>query len=87
MDKKTTGIVSYITLIGWLIAFCAGDKEVLYLASLINSIIISRIPICGWAVSGILSIVFFIFWIMGLVYACKDEEKELPLLGSIKILN
>ena len=55
MDKKTTGIVSYITLIGWLIAFCAGDKEgakfhlnqslVLYLASLINSIIISRIPI------------------------------------------
>ena len=79
MDKKTTGIVSYITLIGWLIAFCAGDKEgakfhlnqslVLYLASLINSIIISRIPICGWAVSGILSIVFFIFWIMGLVYA------------------
>ena len=27
MDKKTTGIVSYITLIGWLIAFCAGDKE------------------------------------------------------------
>ena len=86
MDKKTTGIVSYITLIGWLIAFCAGDKEgakfhlnqslVLYLASLINSIIISRIPICGWAVSGILSIVFFIFWIMGLVYACKDEEKE-----------
>lgn len=97
MDKKTTGIVSYITLIGWLIAFCAGDKEgakfhlnqslVLYLASLINSIIISRIPICGWAVSGILSIVFFIFWIMGLVYAYKDEEKELPLLGSIKILN
>ena len=61
MDKKTTGIVSYITLIGWLIAFCAGDKEgakfhlnqslVLYLASLINSIIISlSIPICGWAV-------------------------------------
>lgn len=97
MDKKTTGIVSYITLIGWLIAFCAGDKEgakfhlnqslVLYLGSLINSIIISRIPICGWAVSGIFSIVFFIFWIMGLVYACKDEEKELPLLGSIKILN
>ena len=27
MDKKTTGIVSYITLIGWLIAFCDGDNE------------------------------------------------------------
>ena len=28
MDKKTTGIVSYITLIGWLIAFCAGDSQI-----------------------------------------------------------
>ena len=97
MNKKTTGIVSYITLIGWLIAYCAGDKEgakfhlnqslVLLLASLINGIIISRIPVCGLAVSSILSLVFFIFWIMGLVYACKEEEKELPLIGSIKILN
>ena len=97
MNKITTGIVSYITLIGWLIAYCAGDKEgakfhlnqslVLLLASLINGIIISRIPVCGWAVSSILSLVFFIFWIMGLVYACKEEEKELPLIGSIKILN
>ena len=27
MDKKTTSIVAYITLIGLIIAFCAGDKE------------------------------------------------------------
>ena len=27
MDKKITGIVAYITWIGWLIAFLAGDKE------------------------------------------------------------
>ena len=27
MDKKTTGIVAYITWIGWIVAFCAGDKE------------------------------------------------------------
>ena len=34
MDKKTTGIGSYITLIGWLIAFCAGDKELPLLGSI-----------------------------------------------------
>ena len=27
MDKKMTGIVAYITLIGLILAFCIGDKE------------------------------------------------------------
>lgn len=27
MDKKVTGILAYITWIGWLVAFFAGDKE------------------------------------------------------------
>ena len=27
MDKKTTGIVAYLTWVGLLIAFIAGDKE------------------------------------------------------------
>ncbi|MBQ4323084.1 MAG: hypothetical protein IJC19_04010 [Clostridia bacterium] len=26
MDKKITGIVSYITIIGWLVAYLIGDK-------------------------------------------------------------
>ena len=32
MNKKTTGIIAYITWIGWIVAFCAGDKEVVLLA-------------------------------------------------------
>ena len=27
MDAKTTGIVAYLTWIGFLIAVCAGDKD------------------------------------------------------------
>ena len=27
MDKKVTSIVSYCTIIGWLVAYLAGDKE------------------------------------------------------------
>ena len=27
MDKKITGVVGYITWIGWLIAYLLGDKE------------------------------------------------------------
>ena len=27
MDAKTTGVVAYITWIGWIIAYVAGDRE------------------------------------------------------------
>ena len=88
MDKKVTGIIAYIGLIGWIIAYIAGDREgakfhlnqalVLALAELI----VSWIPVVG----GILGLVLFIFAIMGIVSAAKEEEKELPLIGGIKIL-
>lgn len=95
MSKKATGIIAYITWIGWIIAFCAGDKNgakfhlnqalVLMLASLINSIIccIPLIRYIGW----IISIALFVCMIIGIVYAAQDEDKEIPVIGSIKILN
>ena len=94
MDKKVTGIVAYITIVGWLIAFLAGDKEgakfhlnqalVLCIAQLVLSVL-GKIPFIGW-IAGILSLVVFVFQVVGIVYACKDQEKEVPLLGAIKIL-
>lgn len=87
MDKRTTGIVAYITWIGLIIAFCAGDKEgakfhlnqalVIFLFTLL-----SVIPCIGW--------VWFIFmvvcWVMGLIAAINEEEKPVPLIGKIQIL-
>lgn len=87
MDKKTTGWVAYLTWIGLLIAFVAGDKEgakfhlnqalVIFLFSLL-----SVIPCIGW----IWGIFMLVCWVMGLVAAINEEEKEVPLIGSIKIL-
>lgn len=95
MDKKTTGIIAYITWIGLIVAFCAGDKEGAKfhlnqaLVILIGQIIASAvnfIPKVGGFVGSILSIFLFVCWIMGLIYACQDQEKEVPLIGQIKIL-
>ena len=100
MDKKVTGILSYITIIGWLVAFLAGDKEgakfhlnqslILNIASLANSYILSKIlgliPIVGPIISWIISILIFVLWIIGLIAAVKEEEKEVPIIGKIKIL-
>lgn len=94
MTKKATGIIAYITIIGWLIAYLAGDKEgakfhlnqalVINLALIILNIL-QWIPVIKY-VASICYIVVFVFWILGLVYACQDNEKEVPLLGGIKIL-
>jgi len=87
MDKKTTSIVAYITWIGLIIAFCAGDKEgakfylnqalVVFLFSLL-----SVIPCIGW----IWAIFMLVCWIMGLIAAINQEEKQVPLIGGIQIL-
>lgn len=95
MNKKTTGIIAYITWIGWIVAFCAGDKEgakfhlnqalVLFIGQIIATVI-TYIPYVGGIVGGILSIFLFVCWIIGLVAACQEQEKEVPLVGQIKIL-
>ncbi len=99
MSKKATDILAYITWIGWLIAFFAGDKEnckvhlnqglVLLLVEIIGGLVIgvlsSFVPVLG-ILSCVLSVACLIFAIMGIIAAAKGEDKELPLIGSIKIL-
>ena len=102
MNSKTTGIVAYITWIGLIIAFCAGDREgakfhlnqalVLWIAEFVFAILAGVSGYLGTAgliislIVGICQIVLFVFWIMGLVAACKEQEKPLPIIGGIKIL-
>lgn len=87
MDKKVTGIVAYLSWIGLLIAFLAGDKEgakfhinqalVIFLFSLL-----SIVPFIGW----IWSIFMVVCWFIGFIAAIKGEENEVPLIGKIRIL-
>ena len=101
MDKKTTSIVAYLSWIGWIIAFCAGDKEgakfylnqalVIFIFALapVVTTMLAVIPILGWllAIAGWLwSIFMVVCWIMGLIAAINQEEKPVPLIGNIKIL-
>ncbi len=99
MDKKVTGIVAYFSLVGWLIAYLAGDKEgakfhlnqalVLAISEIVLGIlgnVLGLIPIIGWIISSVLSILLFVCWVLGLIGAIKGEEKPVPVVGSIKIL-
>lgn len=87
MDKRVTGIIAYLTWIGWLIALLAGDKEgakfhinqalVIMLFSLI-----SIIPCLGW----IWGVFMIVCWFIGFFAAINENEKEVPLIGKIRIL-
>lgn len=82
-----TGIVAYITWIGLVIAFVAGDKEgakfhlnqalVILLFTLL-----CVIPCVGW----IWAIFMIVCWVMGLIAAINEEEKEVPLIGKIRLI-
>lgn len=95
MDKKTTGWVAYITWIGLIIAFCAGDKEgakfhinqalVIWLAMLVGTVV-SIIPFVGFIIGSLWNVFCFVCAILGIIAAINEEEKEVPLLGQIKIL-
>ena len=92
MDKKVTGIVAYIGIIGWVIAYLIGDREgakfhlnqalVLALAELVAGVVGGIIPIVG----AVLGIVLFVLWVMGIVAAIQGKEKKVPLLGDIALL-
>lgn len=87
MSAKTTSIVAYITWIGLLIAFLAGDRQgakfhlnqalVIWLFGLLGVI-----PFIGW----IWDIFVLVCWIIGLIAAINQEQTEVPLLGKIHIL-
>lgn len=87
MNAKTTSIVAYITWVGLLVAYLAGDKEgakfhlnqalVIFLFSLL-----SIIPCVGW----IWAVFMVVCWVMGLIAAVKQEEKEVPLIGRFRII-
>ncbi len=87
MDARTTGIVAYITWIGLIISICVGDMQgakfhvnqalVIMLFSLL-----SAIPVIGW----IWGIFMLVCWVMGLIAAINQEEKEVPLIGRLRLL-
>jgi uncharacterized membrane protein len=86
-QSKLVAIISYITLVGWIIALVLNQSNKTDLGSfhirqalliMIASVVLWWIPFIGW----ILNIVVFIFWIMGLVYAIQGQMKEVPLLGA-----
>lgn len=96
MDKKTTDIVAYLTWVGLIIAFVAGDREhskfhlnqslVLWLAGTIVSFV-AWVPLIGGLVSAVGGLFCAVCWFIGFIGAIQGQEKPVPFLGQFKLLH
>jgi uncharacterized membrane protein len=86
-EDKTVAIVSYFSLIGFIVAIVLNSNKKTKLGAfhlrqmlgLILSSIVCIIPILGW----IIFLGLFVLWIMGLISATKGEMKPVPVLGGM----
>jgi len=91
-EGKTMAIISYITIIGLIIAFLMNNSKKneftqfhirqsigLAVLGLVNSFIIAKfIPI----LAGLVGLLTLVLVIIGIVNAVKGEDKPLPVIGA-----
>jgi uncharacterized membrane protein len=93
-EDKTTAIVSYLTLIGFIAAVIIHGNKKTKLGSfhlrqslglILTSIAVGMvwiIPILGWIVGFVGWIALLVFWVIGLIAAINGQQKPVPLLGE-----
>ena len=92
-EGKTIAIVSYLTIIGTVIAFIMNQKKQNSFASfhirqsigigLLSFVIsfITRFTYFNW-IDNLMWLGVFAFWVIGLIGAAQGEERKIPLLGD-----
>jgi len=91
--NKVMGLLAYILFFIPLLAakdspfakYHANQGLVLFICGLIASVV-WIIPILGWIVAPILSIVITVLAVIGIINALNGKAKELPIIGKYKIL-
>ena len=84
--EKSNGIIAYITIIGFIIAFIQNQEQkseyVNFLIRQMIGIIVCSfvwvIPFLGW----ILGLGVMVMWIMGVMGAMSGERKPVPIVGE-----
>jgi len=64
----------------------ANQGLALLISSVAGTIILSIIPIIGWLLLPVFSILIIVLGILGLVNGLNGKAKELPLIGKFKLL-
>jgi uncharacterized membrane protein len=98
-EDKTVAIVSYLTLIGFIVAIVMHSSKKtklgafhlrqmlgLFLTGLavgFSQIILLFIPILGWLAIFVLWCSMLALWVMGLIAAVNGQMKPMPVVGPL----
>lgn len=97
MDNKTLSIVSYITLIGWLVAFFVGKEKAddllkyhlrqsfgLMIVSIVLQIALSIVVVIVPSLYFLAYVGYaiYILAIIGIINAAGEKQQPLPLIGT-----
>ena len=84
---KTVAVLSYVTLIGWLVAiFLHGGHKSEFarfhlrqsLGLIITGALLALIPLIGW----LLNVAVLLAWLYALYHVVQGHKKKVPLLGD-----
>src|SRR5690554_6777427 len=94
MDNKTISIISYITIVGWLIAYLISKDNLdafskyhlrqslgLAIVGIVLNIITISISFLGMIVN-LIGLLLLILFIIGIINAVNGQMKPLPVIGK-----
>ncbi len=92
-EGKTNAIISYLTIIGTIIAIILNNSKKNEFASFhirqmvglnvlyfINHWIVYKYA--GWLAGGIMGVVVFVLWLIGFMGVVNGDEKKVPIFGD-----
>lgn len=91
MKPKEISIIAHITIIGWVVALVMNNNNKSSLASfyirqMLGLILLSLAIYLLSNISAIFSILnigTLVLWILSIISAVNEEEKELPIVGAL----
>ena len=97
-DDKTAAIVSYLTLIGFIVAVILHGSNktrlgayhlrqslglmLTAIAVWVVAMMFAFVPFAGWLISLAAWVALFVLWVIGLIGAINGQMKPVPVLGE-----
>ena len=96
-NSRVLAVVSYITWIGWIIAFLIRDRRDAYVAHHLNQALLINllkiagglcmmVPHIGEELSSVVGVAAFVLIIMGIYRAANWRTDPLPVIGEFRLL-
>ncbi|MEN0003581.1 MAG: hypothetical protein AAF798_05535 [Bacteroidota bacterium] len=91
-DPKVVSIISYLTIVGWIVAMILNRpkselasfhiRQSLGILLLFTACsIIAVVPFIGWLIWAAGSLLGVLLWVVGMIGAIKEETEPVPILG------